>query len=244
MKRCELISNLGIFIKNITTEQIYNYIQRKLWIDFKSWYIYQEHYNLTLCLGVALSVVNWFQILVYLSRTLQLNLVILAVVASCELISNLGIFIKNITTIHSPMNLLYVLWVPFILVYLSRTLQRNLALFLEVLSCEFLSFWYIYQEHYNILATLNPAWKVVSSFHFGIFIKNITTNWLSTKEAPTLWVPFILVYLSRTLQLGRFFSRTKLRCEFLSFWYIYQEHYNKGITRVIGVSVVSSFQIW
>ena len=42
---CELISNLGIFIKVFTTGIKSAMSEFKLWIDFKSWYIYQSIYN-------------------------------------------------------------------------------------------------------------------------------------------------------------------------------------------------------
>ena len=95
---CELISNLGIFIKVFTTCSGNWQTSTLLWIDFKSWYIYQSIYNRPNSKNTSNIVVNWFQILVYLSKYLQLIPIYLNLFFGCELISNLGIFIKVFTT--------------------------------------------------------------------------------------------------------------------------------------------------
>ena len=95
---CELISNLGIFIKVFTTVATHAPTPATLWIDFKSWYIYQSIYNLPKLSISKYLVVNWFQILVYLSKYLQQPFLYQEQPKGCELISNLGIFIKVFTT--------------------------------------------------------------------------------------------------------------------------------------------------
>ena len=147
---CELISNPGIFIKVFTTHTQCSNNSCRLWIDFKSWYIYQSIYNNWDSLRSALTVVNWFQILVYLSKYLQRDIYVLWDCYCCELISNLGIFIKVFTTLHTIGSPFITLWIDF-------------------------KSWYIYQSIYNVGHCGYPRIKVVSSFQFGIFIKVITT---------------------------------------------------------------------
>ena len=128
--RCELISNLGIFIKVFTTTRCATIHGHELWIDFKSWYIYQSIYNEVKLKEDFSTVVNWFQILVYLSKYLQPNIYIIIAVASCELISNLGIFIKVFTTSSCNNIIIDRLWIDF-------------------------KSWYIYQSIYNIFKGIN-----------------------------------------------------------------------------------------
>ena len=151
-----MISNLGIFIKVFTTIPNGWYILNQLWIDFKSWYIYQSIYNANSKHSKSLSVVNWFQILVYLSKYLQQNQQQNLQVHCCELISNLGIFIKVFTTNPLKLKVPSLLWIDF-------------------------KSWYIYQSIYNNVLDQKGSRRVVNWFQILVYLSkylqlNINSN--------------------------------------------------------------------
>ena len=154
---CELISNLGIFTEAITTTGYVCIPSPLLWIDFKSWYIYRSNYNELRNTTQWELVVNWFQILVYLPKQLQLYQKLQLLFQSCELISNLGIFTEAITTIDKIMAYANQLWIDF-------------------------KSWYIYRSNYNVFWRQKGCTMVVNWFQILVYLpkqlqQRTISNW-------------------------------------------------------------------
>ena len=198
-----MISNLGIFIKVFTTFIAVEVTSTELWIDFKSWYIYQSIYNKSFISSGDCGVVNWFQILVYLSKYLQLLILNFLKSKSCELISNLGIFIKVFTTIWGDVVNLIRLWIDFKSWYIYQSIYNTPDWTVyPLLCCELISnlgiFIKVFTTYFNVNVWINELWIDFKSWYIYQSIYNIC-SFANNTPVVVNWFQ-ILVYLSKYLQ--------------------------------------------
>ena len=133
------------------------------------------------------------------------------------------------------------MWIAFIFLYLWDTTQLCFWAFLLRFCCELLSFFCIFEIQHNIEIEEKHEELVVNCFHFSVSLRYNTTGFSFLKLEVLLWIAFIFLYLWDTTQLKLLMDLSKVCCELLSFFCIFEIQHNIEIEEKHEELVVNCF---
>ena len=133
------------------------------------------------------------------------------------------------------------LWIAFIFVSLNYQKHHGDVPFDAVISCELLSFLYLWTIKSIGLFRPQVSSCVVNCFHFCIFELSKASTGTGWQESRGLWIAFIFVSLNYQKHQHNITKNVNYSCELLSFLYLWTIKSIESILRSFLFNVVNCF---